>query len=66
MACDEEATPGEPDRVEAWRFSQLVQAGYPTRAAATLAAEPDVDLHAAVELVTVRGCDPLVAIDILL
>lgn len=65
MAGDEDAVPDEPDRVEAWRFSQLVKAGYPTRAAATLAAKPDVDLHAAVELVTVRGCDPLVATDIL-
>jgi hypothetical protein len=54
----------EPDRAEraavaAWRRSQLVEAGFPERLAAALAAER-VDVHALIELVE-RGCRPQLA-----
>lgn len=57
-----EATPDE--RVSAWRFEQLRNAGYGEEAAQELARRSDVDLHVALELVE-RGCSPDVALDIL-
>ncbi len=45
---DEE--PESIDTVEAWRFDQLVTAGYPVELAQDLARNPRVDLHYAVEL----------------
>lgn len=41
----------ETDTVEAWRFDQLMAAGYPIELAHDLARNPRVDLHYAVELV---------------
>jgi len=55
----------EIDQVVAWRAEQLELAGYGAAAAAELAARPDVDLHAAAELLT-SGCAPELALKILL
>jgi hypothetical protein len=63
----EDDRPTEAQKVEAWRLEQLLAAGYPIHEAEQLAVAPwhDVDLHEAVELVTVRGCPPSVAFRIL-
>jgi len=54
----------ELDRVERWRTSELMRAGFPGDDAVALAARTDVDLHEAIELVR-RGCPPDLAIRIL-
>ena len=54
----------EPERVDVWRAQTLAECGYPTAAALELARRRDVDVHQACTMVA-RGCDPLVAIDIL-
>jgi hypothetical protein len=46
--------------VAAWRRRQLDEAGFPAGLAASLAADPGVDLHALIELVE-RGCRPELA-----
>ncbi len=51
--------------VEDWRFQQLVNAGWREQQALVLAANHDVDLHLACDLLA-RGCDPTVAWEILL
>ena len=56
---------GEVERVERWRADELERAGYPSDAAARLAARHDVDLHRAVELLE-NGCSPELALRILL
>ena len=48
-----------------WRRSELRRAGYNRKQASTVAARLDVDLHLAVELLE-RGCDPAIALKILL
>lgn len=48
----------------AWRFEELLRAGYRERDAMALALETGVDLHAATDLVR-RGCQPETAIRIL-
>lgn len=55
----------ELERVESWRLEELTRAGYPTEAAAQLAARHDVDLHRAIDLLR-QGCPPEVAVSILL
>ena len=55
----------ERTKVESWRLHVLVEAGYPLPLAERLA-RSDADLHTAVDLVTVRGCAPEVAAQILL
>ena len=55
----------EAAEVLAWRFDALCRSGYDLDAAAVLAANVEVDLHQAVELVS-RGCPPDVAARILL
>ena len=55
----------ERTKVESWRLHVLVEAGYPLPLAERLA-RSDADLHTAVDLVTVRGCTPEVAAQILL
>jgi hypothetical protein len=55
----------ELERVQAWRAEELERAGYPSAAAAKLAARLDVDLHLAIDLVR-NGCSPDVALSILL
>jgi hypothetical protein len=52
-------------RIEDWRTEELERAGYSRRAAGRLASRHDVDLHRAIELVS-RGCDPELALKILL
>ena len=42
--------------VDDWRFQQLLAAGWPEQQAVVLAANHDVDLHQACELLD-RGCD---------
>jgi hypothetical protein len=48
-----------------WRFEQLLQAGYPRRAASRLAKREDVDLHLAADLVK-HGCPVETALRIML
>ncbi len=55
----------ERERVIRWRVEQLAKAGYSWPAAMVIAANTQVDLHAAVELIE-RGCLPEVAVRILL
>jgi hypothetical protein len=55
----------ELERVQAWRAEELERAGYPSAAAAKLAARLDVDLHRAIDLVR-QGCPHDVALSILL
>jgi len=55
----------EMDRIEAWRTEELERAGYRREQASALAARHDVDLHLAVDLLR-RGCDPELAVNILL
>jgi len=52
-------------RVLAWRFDALCRSGYDLDAAAVLAANVEIDLHDAVDLVR-RGCPPGLATRILL
>jgi hypothetical protein len=56
----------ENDKVTGWRRDELEAAGYPEPYATWLANDVSIDLHRAVELVTRRGCDPLLAYKILL
>lgn len=55
----------EAAEVLAWRFDALCRSGYDLDAAAVIAANVEVDLHEAVNLVT-RGCPPELAARILL
>jgi hypothetical protein len=47
-----------------WRFERLVEAGYDSGTAASLAARVEVDLHLAVRLLR-NGCPPATALRIL-
>lgn len=51
--------------VEDWRFNQLAGAGWPEQQARVLAANHDVDLHIACDLLA-KACDAAVAWEILL
>ena len=55
----------ERERVIRWRVEQLAKVGYSWPAAMVIAANTQVDLHLAVELVE-HGCRPEVAVRILL
>ena len=55
----------EAAEVLAWRFDALCRTGYDLDAAAVIAANVEVDLHDAVDLV-MRGCPPELAARILL
>jgi hypothetical protein len=55
----------EEATVEMWRFERLVAACCPARTAMTIAHRREVDLHAAIDLLT-RGCPPHTALEILL
>ena len=55
----------EQERVERWRRTELIRAGYDRKSATTLAICADVDLRAAVQLLR-AGCDPVLAVSILL
>ena len=65
MSTAETEIRDETSLVETWRAEQLEMAGYGARHAAELAIRHDVDLHVAVELIS-RGCDPELAVRILL
>ncbi len=55
----------DSDGVLAWRFEQLLAAGYEGRSAARLARDRAIDLHVAVALLE-RGCPVETALRILL
>jgi len=55
----------ESDRIERWRYHLLERAGFPAELARELAASGQVDLHGAISLLE-RGCDPVLAAEILL
>lgn len=59
-----EALRPEDALVIAWRYDELVRAGYAADAAVALAPRRDVDLHVALDLVG-RGCPPSTAFRIL-
>ena len=59
-----QADTNERAKVESWRLHVLIEAGYPLPLAERIAAS-EVDLHAAVELLT-AGCSPETAAEILL
>jgi hypothetical protein len=65
MPAVEETRETEQERVERWRAEALEKVGYDVVSAAQLAVRHDVDLHRAIGLVE-RGCDPEVALRILL
>lgn len=56
----------ESRQMFSWRHEQLERAGYEGEYADALAGRFDIDLHAAVELVTVRGCPTRTALRVLL
>ena len=55
----------ESERVERWRTDELLRVGFDFETATVLAAEPGVDLHAAIDMIE-RGCSPDLAARILL
>ncbi len=57
--------PTEHDREIGWRYLVLQQAGWDEPDAKTIAFRHDIDLHTACDLLR-KGCDPTVALDILL
>ena len=63
-AADTDIVETEAERVERWRTSELMRAGFPGDDAVVLAARFDVDLHDAIALVR-RGCPVDLAIRIL-
>jgi len=64
MTAAHEIIETELDRVERWRTAELMRVGFAGDDAVVLAAQPDVDLHEAIELVR-RGCPPELAVRIL-
>ena len=65
MTAAELVYESELTQVERWRVDELERAGYDPRAATTLAARHDIDLHSAVDLLR-KGCSPELALQILL
>jgi hypothetical protein len=65
MTAAELVYESELTQVERWRVDELERAGYDPRAATTLAARHDIDLHSAVDLLR-KGCTPELALQILL
>ena len=65
MTAAEMVHESELTQVQRWRVDELERAGYDPRAAMTLAARNDVDLHRAVDLL-LQGCSPDLALKILL
>lgn len=55
----------ELDRIESWRHEELERAGYDANSAQVLAANHDIDLHHAVDLLR-SGCSVDLALQILL
>ena len=65
MTAAEMVYESELTQVERWRIDELERAGYDPKAAMTLAARHDVDLHRAVDLLH-KGCSNELALQILL
>jgi hypothetical protein len=65
MSAVETPIETESERVERWRMDELLRVGYDFQTAAVMAADTEVDLHTAVDLVE-QGCPPDVAARILL
>ena len=65
MTAAERVYESELTQVERWRIDELERAGYDPKAAMTLAARHDVDLHRAVDLLH-KGCSTELALQILL
>ncbi len=65
MAATELTPETEQERIERWRTSELLRAGYEPTAASLLAVRLDVDLHYAIDLLR-AGCEPSLALRILL
>ncbi len=65
MTAAEMVYESELTQVERWRIDELERAGYDPKAAMTLAARHDVDLHRAVDLLH-KGCSTELALQILL
>ena len=65
MTAAELVYESELTQVERWRVDELERAGYDPRAAMTLAARHDIDLHLASDLLR-RGCAQELALQILL
>ena len=64
-AAELQTQSNELTQVERWRADELERAGFDARAAATIAARHDIDLHRATDLVQ-SGCAPELALQILL
>ena len=60
----DDAAENERDQVFLWRCEELRRAGYGLKGAILLAANPNVDLHLAIEL-RARGCSHETALRIL-
>ena len=65
MTAVEDIVETEAERVERWRATELMRAGYDPVGAVELAARLDVDLHTAIDLLG-RGCPAELALQILL
>lgn len=63
-AAEVEIRESELERIERWRTGELLRAGFDADAASELALRLDVDLHAAIDLVSC-GCPPDLALKIL-
>ena len=61
----EHADEREIERIIRWRLEQLQQAGYEHQQALAIAADTEIDLHLATNLLR-RGCPPTLAGHILL
>jgi hypothetical protein len=56
----------ETGRVSSWRLEICEQLGFTLDDAQALAARHDIDLHTIIELVQVKRCPPVYAVQILL
>jgi hypothetical protein len=65
MSAVETPIETESERVERWRTDELLRVGYEYETAILMAADLEVDLHRAIDLVE-RGCPPGTAARILL
>ena len=57
-------TVDEQSKVEAWRLQQLLNAGYTNHRANTIANNPNINLHTALDLIR-HGCPQTTALKIL-
>ncbi len=64
-AAELQSVETEQERIERWRAEELERAGFEPAASVLLASRMDIDLHDAISLLA-RGCDPELALKILL